>query len=99
MCIVQLAQVPRRTPSADPPLVQIDVTRFGDGDVTVRLGAGPADLAAALAKLPTQARLIRRALDDADLTLIFRTASPDGDEPDPAAADPGTGRRDPRQAA
>jgi uncharacterized repeat protein (TIGR03917 family) len=93
------AQAPWRTPSADPPLVQVDVTRFGDGDVAVRLGARPADLAAALTKLPAQARLTG-ALGDADLTLLlFRTASPGCDELDPAAASLGTRPARPRQAA
>jgi hypothetical protein len=98
MRIVQPAQVPWRTPSADPPLVQVEVTRFGDGDVTVRLGAGPADLAAALTKLPAQARLTRRALDGADLTLVFRTPSPADGDLDPPAASPETRPARPRQA-
>jgi uncharacterized repeat protein (TIGR03917 family) len=98
MRIVQPAQVPPRTPPADPPLVQVEVTRFGDGDVTVRLGAAPADLAAALAKLPAHARLTRRALGDADLTLVFRTPFPDGGDLDPTVAIPGTRPARPRQA-
>jgi uncharacterized repeat protein (TIGR03917 family) len=87
MCIVQPAQVPWRTPSADPPLVQVEVTRFGDGDVTVPFGAGPADLAAALTRLPTDARLVD-ALGGTDLTLLFRTASPAVGELDAAATSP-----------
>jgi uncharacterized repeat protein (TIGR03917 family) len=96
MCIVQLAQVPWRTPSADPPLVQVEVTRFGDGDVTVRVGAGSAELAAALTRLPVEARLVG-TLGDADVTLLFRTASPGVGDPDPSAASPGTQPMRPRQ--
>jgi uncharacterized repeat protein (TIGR03917 family) len=97
MRIVQPAQVPWRTPPADPPLVQVEVTRFGDGDVTVCLGAAPADLAAALTKLPTQARLIG-ALGDTDVTLLFRTPPTGHDELDPAATSHKTRPTRPRQA-
>jgi uncharacterized repeat protein (TIGR03917 family) len=98
MCIVQPAQVPWRTRPADLPLVQVEVTRFGDGDVTVRLGAAPADLAAALTRLPAHARLTRRAFDDADLTLVFRTPSPGDGDPHPPAASLETRPTPPRQA-
>ena len=76
MSIVQPAQAPWRTPPTDPPPVGVEVTRYGDGDVTARLGAGPADLAAALTRIPAQARLTG-AHFDADLTLLFRTDPPE----------------------
>ena len=98
MCIVQHAQCPWRTPPAGPPPVGVEVTRYGDGDVTVRLGAGPADLAAALTRIPVHARLTGVHFD-ADTTLLFRTPPTGDDELGPPPASPGTWPARPPQAA
>ena len=98
MRIVQPAQCPWRTPPAGPPPVGVEVTRYGDGDVTVRFGAGPDDLIVALARIPAQARLTGVHFD-ARLTLLFRTDLPGDDDLDPPAACPGTRPARPRQAA
>ena len=98
MSIVPPAQCPWRTRPADPPPVGVEVTRYGDGDVTARLGAAPADIAAALARIPAGARLTGVHFGTG-VTLLFRTDPPGDDQLDPPAACPGTWPERPRQAA